>query len=115
MIRDEVSEYSLQEKDGGDFVAEVFCGLMLGRKFSDEIMKLYKEIGGPMPNFEALQETDGNQNLNDIISITGEILPADNIPSGVDASSPDVNLLDVNSPKAGRQATKLFQHKETET
>jgi hypothetical protein len=44
----EVSEYATENDN--EFVAETFTGIVFGRKFSDEIMKHYKALGGPMPN-----------------------------------------------------------------
>ena len=32
---------------GEEFVAEVFSGLMSGKKYSDKIMKLYNQLQGP--------------------------------------------------------------------
>ncbi|MDD3013974.1 MAG: hypothetical protein PHC34_09760 [Candidatus Gastranaerophilales bacterium] len=47
LIKNEVSEYSFKKEK--DFPAEVFTGLMNGREFSPEIMRLYNEIGMPVP------------------------------------------------------------------
>jgi len=44
-VAKEVSLYAASKKE--EFVAEVFAGRVAGRKFSAEIMKLYREFGGP--------------------------------------------------------------------
>jgi hypothetical protein len=44
-VSKEVSRYA--ERNGLEFVAEVFVGLITGRSFSDAVMSLYAELGGP--------------------------------------------------------------------
>ena len=44
-----VSEVSLYSQSGiGEFIAETFAGLMKGKKYSKEVMALYKKYGGPI-------------------------------------------------------------------
>lgn len=45
LIQGEVSRYGATKRT--EFVAEVFAGKVAGRKFSDEVMKLYQKFGGP--------------------------------------------------------------------
>ena len=45
-IAGQVSWYSQQGV--GEFVAEVYSGLISGQKFSDDVMALYKKYGGPV-------------------------------------------------------------------
>ncbi|MDR2738161.1 MAG: hypothetical protein LBB18_04480 [Puniceicoccales bacterium] len=59
LIRKEVSKYALFSYDGQDLVAEVFCGLMSGKNFSHKIMDLYRELDGPMFDFDKLKSTAG--------------------------------------------------------
>lgn len=51
LVKTEVSEYALNTDTGTDFVAEVFAGLMAGKKYSEHIMDIYQKLRGPMPNF----------------------------------------------------------------
>ena len=44
-IREEVSEYA--SINGMEFVGEVGAGILSGQEYSDEIMDLYDELGGP--------------------------------------------------------------------
>ena len=44
-VAGQVSWYSQQ--GAGEFVADVYSGLISGKKFSDEVMALYKKYGGP--------------------------------------------------------------------
>ena len=44
-IAGQVSQYS--QEGIGEFVAEVYSGLISGTKFSDDVMALYKKYGGP--------------------------------------------------------------------
>jgi len=44
-IRDEVSEYA--SINGMEFVGEVGSGIMSGQEYSDEIMEMYDDLGGP--------------------------------------------------------------------
>ncbi|MDR2737591.1 MAG: hypothetical protein LBB18_01465 [Puniceicoccales bacterium] len=60
-IRNEVSGYALRGGNGYEFVAETFCGLMLGKSFSEEIMALYKDLSGPMFDFGKLKSTSKNR------------------------------------------------------
>ncbi len=46
-IKKEVSEYSTKTDDGREFVAEVFKGLVKGKKYDDYIMSLYEKLHGP--------------------------------------------------------------------
>ncbi len=46
-IKNDVSEYAIKKKDGREFVAEVFKGLVKGKKYDDYIMNLYKRLNGP--------------------------------------------------------------------
>lgn len=46
-IKKDVSEYSITQKDGREFVAEVFKFLVKGKKFDEYIMNLYYKLGGP--------------------------------------------------------------------
>lgn len=55
-IVQEVSFYAKNEKDGIDFVAEVFAGLMEGQRYSEYVMDIYKQLHGPMPK-SLLKET----------------------------------------------------------
>lgn len=43
-IEKEVSKYAATDKD--EFIAEVFAGVMTGKKYDDEIMNLYYSLGG---------------------------------------------------------------------
>jgi hypothetical protein len=45
MIRDEVSDYAAT--NGFEFVAEVGAGVLSGQEYSDEVMQLYDDLGGP--------------------------------------------------------------------
>jgi hypothetical protein len=44
LIAEKVSLYAAQTKL--EFVAEVFAGLLAGREFDDDTMKLYQSLGG---------------------------------------------------------------------
>ena len=44
-ITGKVSPYSQTSSD--EFIAEVYAGLVSGKKFSDDVMALYKKYGGP--------------------------------------------------------------------
>ena len=46
-IKNDVSEYSTKADDGREFVAEVFKGLIKGKKYDDYIMNLYEKLRGP--------------------------------------------------------------------
>jgi len=46
----EVSAYALGDPIGGEFVAEVFTGLLDGDEYSDEIMEIYENLNGPSIN-----------------------------------------------------------------
>lgn len=46
-IKKEVSDYAIKKNDGREFVAEVFKGLVKGKKYSEYIMTLYKNLNGP--------------------------------------------------------------------
>ena len=46
-IKNDVSEYSTSTNDGREFVAEVFKGLIKGKKYDNYIMSLYKKLNGP--------------------------------------------------------------------
>ncbi len=46
-IKKDVSEYSVSTDDGREFVAEVFKGLVKGKKYDDYIMSLYERLRGP--------------------------------------------------------------------
>ena len=46
-IKTDVSEYALKKDDGREFVAEVFKGLIKGKKYDEYIMQLYKKLNGP--------------------------------------------------------------------
>ena len=43
MVRDQVSEYATKPRE---FVAEVFLGLVYGKKYSKEVMDMYAAFGG---------------------------------------------------------------------
>ena len=45
MIREEVSDYAAT--NGMEFVAEVGAGVLSGQEYSDDVMELYDELGGP--------------------------------------------------------------------
>ena len=45
MIREEVSDYAAT--NGMEFVAEVGAGVLSGQEYSDGVMELYDELGGP--------------------------------------------------------------------
>jgi hypothetical protein len=40
-----VSRYATE--DTGEFVAEVFAGMLCGESFDDEVMRLYRNLRGP--------------------------------------------------------------------
>lgn len=46
-IQHDVSEYAAKKKDGREFVAEVFKGLVKGKRYDDYIMELYNRLKGP--------------------------------------------------------------------
>ena len=46
-IKKDVTEYSITSDDGREFVAEVFKGLVKGKKYDAYIMSLYKKLKGP--------------------------------------------------------------------
>ena len=46
-IKNDVSQYAVKTSDGREFVAEVFKGLIKGKKFDDYILSLYKKLKGP--------------------------------------------------------------------
>lgn len=46
-IKNDVSEYAVKKQDGREFVAEVFKGVVKGKKYDDEIMSLYERLRGP--------------------------------------------------------------------
>lgn len=48
-IKKDVSEYAVKKDDGREFVAEVFKGLVKGKKYDEYIMNFYKRLCGPMP------------------------------------------------------------------
>jgi len=45
LIEDEVSEYATTNP--GEFVAEVYAGLAMGEEYSDDVLDVYEEFGGP--------------------------------------------------------------------
>ena len=45
MIREEVSDYAAT--NGMEFVAEVGAGVLSGQEYSDDVMELYDDLGGP--------------------------------------------------------------------
>ena len=48
-VASQVSEYAMESPD--EFVAEVYAKMIDGKKFSNEVLKLYKKYGGPeLPN-----------------------------------------------------------------
>lgn len=49
VIRREVSDEAVRRKDGAEFVAEVFAGIVDGKKYSDYVMDIYKQLNGPLP------------------------------------------------------------------
>ncbi|DAB05085.1 TPA: hypothetical protein CPT92_09665 [Candidatus Gastranaerophilales bacterium HUM_13] len=49
-IKEDVSEYAVKKDDGREFVAEVFKGLIKGKKYDEYIMNLYKRLHGPVPH-----------------------------------------------------------------
>lgn len=50
LIGKEVSQMALKLSDGTEFVAEVFAGLIDGRKYSNHVMEIYKKLNGPLKN-----------------------------------------------------------------
>ena len=46
-IKQDVSEYAVKKHDGREFVAEVFKGLVKGKKYDNYIMGLYEKLRGP--------------------------------------------------------------------
>jgi hypothetical protein len=46
-IAERVSRYATE--DTGEFIAEVFAGLLCGRTFDDEVVRLYRDLKGPEP------------------------------------------------------------------
>lgn len=48
MIYEEVSSEAVRREDGLEFVAEVFAGLLDGKKYSEHIMGVYRQLKGPM-------------------------------------------------------------------
>ena len=46
-VKNDVSEYATKKDDGREFVAEVFKGLIKGKKYDDYIMKFYELLNGP--------------------------------------------------------------------
>ena len=47
LINQEVSQMALKMDDGTEFVAEVFAGLIDGKKYGEHVMEIYKELKGP--------------------------------------------------------------------
>lgn len=46
-VKNDVSEYAVKKNDGREFVAEVFKGLVKGKKYDEYIMNLYNALNGP--------------------------------------------------------------------
>lgn len=46
-VKKDVSEYAVKTRDGREFVAEVFKGLVKGKTFDNYIMGLYEKLKGP--------------------------------------------------------------------
>ncbi len=46
-VKKDVSEYAIKKNDGREFVAEVFKGLVKGKKYDDYIMHFYNSLKGP--------------------------------------------------------------------
>ncbi|MBD2811230.1 hypothetical protein ID853_10135 [Xenorhabdus sp. Vera] len=46
-IAEEVSNYVIQKNNSNEFVAEVFTGLIYGKKYSKEVLEYYKYYSGP--------------------------------------------------------------------
>jgi hypothetical protein len=44
-VAQRVSRYAME--DVGEFVAEVVAGRLAGRKFDEEVLRLYKDLKGP--------------------------------------------------------------------
>lgn len=49
MIEREVSQMALKYNDGSEFVAEVFAGIVDGKKYNEHIMDIYTQLNGPLP------------------------------------------------------------------
>ena len=54
-IKEDVSEYAVKKDDGREFVAEVFKGLIKGKKYDEYIMNLYKRLHGIFPKLMKLK------------------------------------------------------------
>lgn len=50
LIEQEVSKNALKLDDGTEFIAEVFAGLVDGKKYSEHTMDIYKKLKGPQQN-----------------------------------------------------------------
>jgi hypothetical protein len=46
-IAERVSRYAME--DTGEFIAEVFAGLLCGKTFDEEVLRLYRDLKGPEP------------------------------------------------------------------
>lgn len=49
-IKNNVSKYAAEFSDGREFVAEVYSGIMAGKKYDSKIMELYINYGGYIPS-----------------------------------------------------------------
>lgn len=49
-IKNNVSKYATEYVDGREFVAEVYSGIMAGKKYDSKIMELYRDYGGYVPS-----------------------------------------------------------------
>lgn len=49
-IKNNVSKYATEFADGREFVAEVYSGIMAGKKYDSKIMELYINYGGYIPS-----------------------------------------------------------------
>jgi len=50
LLKNSVSEYAISNsKEGFEVVAEIFAGLMDGKKYPPEVMEIYHRLKGPMP------------------------------------------------------------------
>jgi len=47
LIKNEVSQTAISYSDGTEFVAEVFSGLIDGKKYSNHVIDVYKQLKGP--------------------------------------------------------------------
>ncbi|WP_273584250.1 hypothetical protein [Xenorhabdus sp. PR6a] len=61
-IVEQVSGYAIEKQNSNEFVAEVFTGLVYGKKYSQEVLEYYQYYSGPELTGIKLPELPPNWN-----------------------------------------------------